>query len=120
MRTLTALVGLGIIGATLAAFAESWRAKPELERGAPATCQEADVSHVFFDLADLGNELSVKTNGGEAFSAPIAADGRVNTTVSVPVGKRNLFVDLTGNVKTREIEVFNKQYFCRFKLTPVP
>jgi hypothetical protein len=87
MRTLTALVGLGITGAAPAAFAEGWRAKPVLELGAPATCQEADVSHVFFDLADMGNELSVKTNGGEAFSAPIAADGRVNTTVRVPVGK---------------------------------
>ena len=70
-----------------------------LEPGAPATCQEADVSHVFFDLADMGGELMVKTNGGEVFSASIAADGHVNTTVSVPVGKRNLSVDLTGNVK---------------------
>ena len=120
MRTLTALIGLGIIGAAPAAIAESWRAKPMLERGAPATCQEADVSHVFFDLADMGNELSVRTNGGEAFSAPIGADGHVNTTVSVPVGKRNLSVDLTGNVKTREMEVFNKQYSCRFKLAPMP
>jgi len=120
MRTLTALVGLGIIGAAPAAFAEGWRAKPVLEPGAPATCQEADVSHVFFVLADMGNELSVTTDGGEAFSAPIAADGHVNTTVNVPMGRRNLSVDLTGNVKTREMEVFNKQYSCRFKLAPVP
>jgi hypothetical protein len=27
-------------------------------------------------------------------------------------------VDLTGNVKNREMEVFNKQYACRFKLVP--
>jgi hypothetical protein len=33
---------------------------------------------------------------------------------------RGTFVDLTGNVKTREMEAFNKQYSCRFKLTPVP
>ena len=95
-------------------------AKPVLELGAPPDCKEADVSNLFFDLADTGNELSVKTNSGQAFSAPIAADGYVETTLTVPVGKRNLSVDLTGNVKTREMEAFNKQYSCRFKLTPVP
>ena len=61
----------------------------------------------------------MKTSSGEAFSAPIAADGSVKTTFTVPVGTKNLSVDLTGNVKTREMEAFNKQYSCRFKLTPV-
>jgi hypothetical protein len=75
---------------------------------------------LFFDLADTGNELSVKTSNGEAFSAPIAADGYVKTTLTVPVGKRNLSIDLSGNVKTREMEVFNRQYSCRFRLTPMP
>jgi hypothetical protein len=56
---------------------------------------------LFFDLADTGKELSVKTSSGGAFLAPIAADGHVQTTLTVPVGKRNLSVDLTGNVKTR-------------------
>ena len=40
-------------------------------------------------------------------------------TFTVPVGRRNLSVDLTGNVKNREMEVFKKQYACRFKLVPV-
>ena len=120
MRTLAALVVLGIIGAAPLALAEAWRAKPVLELGAPPNCKEADVSNLFFDLADTGNELSVKTSSGEAFSAPIRPDGYVKTTLTVPVGKRNLSVDLTGNVKTREMEAFNKQYSCRFKLTPVP
>jgi hypothetical protein len=120
MRTLAALVVLGIIGTAPLALAEAWRAKPVLELGAPPNCKEADVSNLFFDLADTGNELSVNTSNGQAFSAPIAADGYVQTTLTVPLGKRNLSVDLTGNVKTREMEAFNKQYSCRFKLTPVP
>jgi hypothetical protein len=120
MRTLVALALLGTIGAAPLALAEAWRAKPVLELGAPPNCREADVSNLFFDLAETGNELLVKTSSGEAFSAPIAADGYVKTTLTVPVGKRNLSVDLTGNVKTREIEAFNKQYSCRFKLTPLP
>jgi hypothetical protein len=120
MRTVAALLVLGVIGAAPVALAEEWRAKPVLELGAPPNCKEADVSNLFFDLADTGNELLVKTSNGEAFSAPIAADGYVKTTLKVPVGKRNLSIDLTGNVKTRELEVFNRQYSCRFRLTPMP
>ena len=120
MRTLAALIMLGVVGAAPFALADAWRAKPGLEPGSPPDCKEADVSNLFFDLADTGNELSVKTSSGQAFSAPIAADGYVQTTLTVSVGKRNLSVDLTGNVKTREMEAFNKQYSCRFKLTPVP
>jgi hypothetical protein len=119
MRTLIALVVLGTIGAAPAALAEAWRAKPELEQGAPSSCREADVSNLFFDFLDTGSDLSLTTNHGEAFAAPIAADGYVKTTLTVPVGNRKFAVDLTGNVKTREMELFNKQYSCRFRLMPV-
>jgi hypothetical protein len=119
MRTLAALIMLGVVGAAPLALAEAWRAKPGLEPGSPPDCKEADVSNLFFDLADTGNELSVKTSSGEAFSAPIDSDGSVKTTFTLPIGAKSLSVDLSGNVKTREMEVFNKRYSCRFKLTPV-
>jgi hypothetical protein len=119
MRTLAALIVLGVVGAAPPALAEAWRAKPALEPGSPPDCKEADVSHLFFDLTDTGNELSVKTSSGEAFSAPIDPDGFVKTTFILPVGLKSLSVDLTGNVKTRELEAFNTRYSCRFKLTPV-
>lgn len=119
MRVLVALVVLGTIVAVPPALAEAWRAKPELEKGAPASCREADVSNLFFDFSDTGNDLSLKSNGGETFAAPIAADGYVNATLTVPVGRRKFAVDLTGNVRTREMELFNKEYACRFRLTPV-
>ena len=119
MRTLAALIMLGVVGAAPLALAEAWRAKPALEPGSPPDCKEADVSNLFLDLAEAGNELLVKTSSGEAFSAPIAADGYVKIMLTVPVGKRNLSVDLTGNVKTREMELFNERYSCRFKLTPM-
>ena len=119
MRTLAALIMLGVVGAAPLALAEAWRAKPGLDPGSPPNCKDADVSHLLFDLADTGNELSVKTSSGEAFSAPIGPDGSVKTTFTLPIGAKSLSVDLTGNVKTREMEVFNERYSCRFKLTPV-
>ena len=119
MRTLVALIVLGVVGAAPLALADTWRAKPALEPGSPPDCKEADVSSIFFHLADTGNELSVKTSSGEAFSAPIGPDGSVKTTFTLPVGAKSLSIDLTGNVKTREMEAFNKRYSCHFKLTPV-
>ena len=120
MRTLAIIVVLGVMGAAPLAHAEAWRARPALESGAPAACEQADVSDLFFDLSDMGHELSLRPSRGEALLAPIRPDGSVAATFTVPVGRRNLSVDLTGNVKNREMEVFNKQYACRFKLVPVP
>ena len=89
MRTLAALMMLGVVGAAPLALAEAWRAKPGLEPGSPPDCKEADVSNLFFDLADTGNELSVKTSSGEAFSAPIGSDGSVKTTFTLPIGTKS-------------------------------
>jgi hypothetical protein len=119
MRTLAALIVLGMMGAAPSALAEAWRAKPALDVGSPPACREADVSHLFFDLADTGTELSVKPSTGGEFSAPVGPDGSISTTFALPVGMKNLSVDLIGNVKTRELAVLNKQYSCRFTLTPV-
>jgi hypothetical protein len=119
VRTLATLIVLGVVGAAPLALAEAWRAKPALDPASPPDCKQADVSHLLFDLADTGNELSVKTSSGEAFSAPIGPDGSVKTTFKLPVGAKSFSVDLTGNVKTRKMEAFNKQYSCRFKLTPL-
>jgi hypothetical protein len=53
MHTIAALVVLGIVGVAPLALAETWRAKPALEPGAPPDCKDADVSNLFFDLAML-------------------------------------------------------------------
>ena len=110
MRMLVALVLMGVMGAAASARAEAWRAKPALEVGSPPTCREADVSHLFFDLADMGAGLAVKPSTGGEFSAPIGPDGSVNTTFVLPVGAKSLSVDLVGNVRTRQMEILNRQY----------
>ena len=119
MRKLGALVALGAMAAAVPAKAQAWRATPALEVGSPPACKVADVSKLFFDLAATGTELSVKPSTGEQFSAPINPEGYVNTTFALAVGAKNLSVDLVGNVKTREMTVLNKQYACRFTLTPL-
>jgi hypothetical protein len=111
---------LGIIGTSGMALAEPWRATAALEPDAPVACRQADVSKLVFDFAETGGALSGKTTNGHDFSAPVAADGSVSTTITIPVDGRNFAVALTGNARSRDLQVFNKEYSCRFRLTPMP
>ena len=119
MRILSAAAMLGILGGSSLAFADPWRATAALQPESPAVCRQADLSKVVFDFAETGSELSGKTTNGQNFSAPIAIDGSVSTTITVPVDGKNFAVALTGNAKSRELQVFNKKYACRFRLVPV-
>ena len=120
MRALAAVVVLSVVGASPPAFAETWRTKVALmEAESPANCAEADVSKLFYQITVTGNEFSARTSTGETFSTPVAADGSIKTTFTGSLGARTYSIDLTGNVKTREFEAFNKKYSCRFKLQPV-
>ena len=120
MRALAAVVVLSVISASPPAFAETWRTMVALmEAESPANCAEADVSKLFYQLTVTGNEFSAKTSSGETFSTPVAADGSIKTTFTGSLGAKTFSIDLTGNVKTREFEAYNKKYSCRFKLKPV-
>ncbi len=119
MRAFLAGAMMGILGVSGVALADTWRAKAELEPGAPAACRQADVSKLVFDFAETSSELSGKTSGGHDFRAPVAADGSISTTIKVPVGAKEFVVDLVGNAKSRELQAFNKEYSCRFNLLPM-
>ncbi|CAN5640304.1 hypothetical protein BH10PSE6_BH10PSE6_12360 [soil metagenome] len=119
MRMRSAAAMLAVIGTSSPAFADAWRATAALEPESPALCRQADLSKVVFDFAEAGSELSGKTTNGHAFLAPVAADGSISTTITVPVDGKNFAVDLTGNAKSRDLQVFNKKYSCRFKLRPM-
>ena len=110
------LIGVGV---STVALADPWRATAALEPESPAVCRQADVSKLVFEFAETGGMLSGKTTEGHDFSAPVATDGSVSTTITVPVGAKGFVVDLTGNAKSRELQVFNKEFSCRFRLRPV-
>lgn len=120
MRTLPALIMMGIVATSTAAFAEPWRARTVLDPASSPACQQADVSKLFFDFSDAGNDLSVKTGEMAGFLVPVSADGSVNKTITVPVGSRTFTVDLVGNAKGRDLQVLNREYSCRFNLLPIP
>lgn|GEM_PF-2316979 len=120
MRKLSIAVLLGVASTPSVAFADSWRAKPVLASESPLLCRQADVSGLFFAFADSGSDLSVKAGDADAFLVPVSADGSIARTIAIPVGSQTFTVDLTGNARGRDLQVFNKDYSCRFKLLPMP
>lgn len=89
-----------------------------LDPSSPFLCRQADVSAVLLEFSETGNELTVKTPQNGIFAVPIAADGFINGAIAVPVGHRQFALDLTGNVRQRALQVYNRQYDCRFSLHP--
>ena len=73
---------------------------------------------MILEFSETASELTVKTAGNGTFAVPIAADGFINGAIAVPVGKRRFEVDLTGNVRNRALQIFNREYSCRFTLRP--
>jgi hypothetical protein len=119
LHKLFVAVTIGVVATSTAALAESWRAMPILASESPLLCRQADVSKLFFAFADAGNDLSVKAGEADPFLVPVSADGSIAKTIAIPVGRRTFTVDLTGNARGRDLQVYNRDYACLFKLQPV-
>ena len=100
------------------AFANSWRAMPTLDPSSPLLCRQADVSKVVIEFSASDSELTVRTAENGVFAVPIAFDGFINGAIALPVGQKRFAVDLTGNVRDRALQIYNKEYSCRFHLRP--
>jgi hypothetical protein len=121
MRKLGLVVVLAIVGASTAASAETWKAGLELvKEKSPAACAQPETAKVSWDLTFEGNTFSGVSNAGAHFSTTAATDGAVTTTYSGIIGVSKYFVELSGNAKTRQIELHNTQYGCFFRLVPTP
>lgn len=104
------------------ALAETWKSSVQLnpEKSTGAGCSQIDLSRLFWDLSLDGNTLSGVSTAGAKFSATVTPDGTVNTTfTSQTAGVGQYPVELTGNVKTRQFELLNRNARCTFKWVPV-
>jgi hypothetical protein len=121
MRKLGFVLVLAVLSISTAASAETWKAGLELvKEKSPAACAQPETAKVSWDLTFEGNTFSGVSNAGAHFSTTAEADGAVKTTYSGIVGVSKYFVELSGNAKTRQIELHNTQYGCFFRLVPTP
>lgn len=112
---IVALVGALMISG--GAHAESWKTKLVLmtERS-PHPCLQMSLDGVVYEFKVEGNALSGTSSTGAQFTAPIAADGAVKVSFVTRGGNP---VELSGNAKTRDLELLTPRNSCRTKLVPV-
>ena len=76
----------------------------------------------FFDFRLRDGMLFVMSRVGDSFSIPVANDGSIRhawTVASQP--PHFIALEMTGNARTRDLELFNSKRMCKFKLvTPPP
>ncbi|MPZ29563.1 MAG: hypothetical protein GEV13_00960 [Rhodospirillales bacterium] len=91
------------------AYAQTWQAQPRLmKERSVASCTDDGTERT---MIVSGNKLTMKTV--VSYDATIRADGTVDEIIRLPSGRR---LRLTGNVQTRDLELTNEQYGCRYKL----
>ena len=71
---------------------------------------------------DLTNDtLTVDTVDGRMFSTTVPADGAIKQSFKAPPGlafQTYSTYEVTGNARTRDLELVNNAIGCRWKLTP--
>jgi hypothetical protein len=130
MRTMGMLVPIALIVIPATASAETWKAaavldreKSKMDRGnvADARCPQGPIPYTL----DLTNNTFTATNSfGKMFSITVPADGVIKVTYKragknrAPALGAQVTLEMTGNVKSRELEIFAADMACYYKLTP--
>ncbi len=66
-----------------------------------------------FDL--VGTTFTGHNVNGPLFVTTVAGDGVVNLDFKSPGGAS---LEISGNAKTRDLEIFDSKFACRYKLVP--
>lgn len=103
----TALVGWGA-----AAKAETWKADLTLvaEKSVSSCPKSGSADPYILEVVD--NKFSA-SNVTKYFTIPMPADGKVDVKFKSPTGNQ---LELVGNITTKQLEIINVRYSCRYKL----
>lgn len=113
LRILAILAGLFIAGS---AQAQSWKVRLALiPAQSAATCQE--VPHITWDLKLEGGVFSGRSSLGAEFSSTVSPDGSVKASYTgTSTGWVTFPMEMTGNVNTRQFELYSPTHSCRFAM----
>lgn len=93
--------------------ASTWTAVARLiVKRSASTCDEEGLR---LTLAFDGSALEVTINNTKVLIAQVPGDGMIREPFRSPNGGR---LELSGNVKTRDLEVARSDHLCRWKLAP--
>jgi hypothetical protein len=93
--------------------AQTWKARAELIETKSAEGCARNLS--VYTLSLDGRRFSAADVDGNMFTVPIADTWVINETYRSPSGSR---LEMSGNVKTRHLEVYSNQRGCWWRLVP--
>ena len=125
MRKLIAVVALSAIGVSVAdvAHAQTWKATPQpIAERSPTTCANMQLpsTPTVYTFTLEGNTLSGESTNRAKFTLSVAADGAVKGTFTAVTTQSAVYtLELSGNAKSKDLEIYHTRLFCRAKLVPV-
>jgi hypothetical protein len=114
MRNMGMLIAIAFIVIPMAVRAETWTAHTTLEKEKSAgRCAEQAVAYTL-DLTD--NTFIATSQYGKMFSITVPADGAIKQAYK-RVGPMGFWkLEMTGNVKSRELAVVVVNWHCYYRL----
>jgi hypothetical protein len=118
MRNVGMVIAIALIVIPMAVRAETWTAHTTFEKSTwGRNCARVAVPYTL-DLTD--NTFTATSKYGKMFSITVSADGEIKKTYKRVTPDGFLTLEMTGNVKSRALEVALVNSGCHYKLTPAP
>jgi hypothetical protein len=95
-------------------FTGLWKARNvlEVDRSAGGCAKEGTA----YSLDLTGDTLTVDDVNGRMLTTSVPSDGKIDQSFRSPSGAR---LEIVGNARSRDLEIVNSRYGCRWKLVPV-
>jgi hypothetical protein len=113
MRTMWMLAAMLMAAVPGAAAAQTWKARAELieTKSAEGCPREFSV----YTLALDGTTFSATDVDGKMFTISVSDSGVINEAYRSPTGNR---LEMSGNVRTRHLEIYSNLRGCFWRLVP--
>lgn len=107
-----ALVG-GVVALAAPALAETWKARAELIQTKSASGCNERLS--VYTLTLEGSTFSATDVDGKQFTIDVPDNGVIKEDYRSPGGAR---LEMSGNVKTKHLDIYNNNRGCWYRLVP--
>jgi len=118
MRNLRMIIPMALIAIPTAVSAETWTAWVFLDE--ERSTSESNCLQVYYPYAfDLTDNTFTATNPlGKIFSITVPPDGAIRKAYTHFEGSQLAKLEMTGNVKSRELDILDTEKRCYYKVTP--
>ena len=118
MRNMGMLVPIAFIVIPAIVSAETWKAHTTLETEKSMWGQNCPQMAISYTLDLTDNTFTATSQHGKMFTTTTSANGEIKKSYRRVQDTGFLTLEMTGNVKSRELDVVVVGSGCHYKLTP--